>query len=101
MKLQFSLATLLVCMPIAGLVGTACISIPINERANASYTAAVIPGDPTLYRVHVHGWHRPPTVEEVLARAVLAEPLAIAAALGVLWATRRLKSRRQNEPPVG
>jgi len=32
---------------------------------------------------------------------VAYEGLVIAATLGVLWAIRRLKSRRHTEPPVG
>jgi hypothetical protein len=28
-------------------------------------------------------------------------PLSLAATLGVLWLIRRLKSRRENGPPVG
>jgi hypothetical protein len=101
MKLQFSLATLLICMSIAGLVGSACMSIPMNATGHASYMAAVFPGDPSLYRVHVRLRHRPPTAEEVLARTILAEPLAIGATIGVLSTIRRLKPRRHTEPPVG
>ena len=44
---------------------------------------------------------RPPTSREIVGRMALWGPLAIAAALGVLWTVRRLKSRRHTEPPVG
>ena len=44
---------------------------------------------------------RAPNVREISWRMACWEPPILAATLGVLWAVRRLKSGRHNEPPVG
>jgi hypothetical protein len=44
---------------------------------------------------------RAPTGKEIAVQLALWGPAAIAGTLGVLWAIRRLKSRRHIEPPVG
>jgi hypothetical protein len=45
--------------------------------------------------------HRPPTALETIERILLWGVPSIAATRGILWAIRRLKSRRDTEPPVG
>ena len=81
MKLQFSLATLLVCMAIAGIVVRICFSIPVNQAVNSSYTVAVFEGNPKQYRVHIRNIHRLPNLVDASLRMAWAEPLAIAATL--------------------
>jgi hypothetical protein len=44
---------------------------------------------------------RRPKPVEIGQRLAWAAPLSIAATLAALWAIRRLKSRRENGPPVG
>jgi hypothetical protein len=44
---------------------------------------------------------RQPFVSEITFRVAWGGPLAVAATLAILWAIRRLKSRRENGPPVG
>jgi len=79
MKLQFSLATLLVCMTAVAI------------EAGLSFGL----------RVHQYAFDRPPNSSEVIWRLALLWPLAIVTPLGALWLLRRLKSRRHTEPPVG
>jgi hypothetical protein len=43
---------------------------------------------------------RAPVASEIATRLALAGPLSIVVTLAALWAIPRLKSRRENEPPV-
>jgi hypothetical protein len=103
MKLQFSLATLLVCMTVLAVVCAASIALPVSEwqpsPASVRGRAAMMPDGATLtvfYRLT-----RPPNGADVAWRMALWGIPAVAATLGVPWTIRRLKSRRHTEPPVG
>ena len=76
MKLQFSLATLLVCMTVLAVDLAACKAIKVQE----SYTD-----------------YREPTGLEIAQRFAWTAPLPLAATYCLI---RRLKSRRPTEPPV-
>jgi hypothetical protein len=92
MKLQFSLATLLVCMTVLAVVCAACALVPVyfcidsTRGFGKQYTTSI---------------SFPPTLLTFAQRLAWSVPLALAATFGVLWAIRRLKSRRHTEPPVG
>jgi hypothetical protein len=87
MKLQFSLATLLVCLTVFSVVAGICASRPVDQFA----VGTIMDQEPM----------RTPNVREVFWRMAYWEPPILAATLGVLWTIRRLKSRRHNESPVG
>ena len=96
MKLQFSLATLLVCMTVLAIVCTVCAKINVVEQ--------VEPELGTLrfrLRNAVVTVVRQPTASEAAWRVALWGPPAVVGTLAIFWAIRRLKSRRHTEPPVG
>src|SRR5215831_15490933 len=101
MRLQFSLATLLLLVAVAGIVARVCISIPVNQRLNIRYTAAVFEGNPKQYHVHISGSHRSRNLGDASLRMAWALPSAIAATLAILSTIRRLKCRREDEPREG
>ena len=88
MKLQFSLATLLVCVTVLAVVAAVAAKVPVQASG-----LEISWYDGT--------YDRPPNAAELASRLAWSWPLALAATLGVLWAIRRLKSRRHTEPPVG
>jgi hypothetical protein len=97
MKLQFSLATLLVCVTVLAVVCAVAVGIPVSEIVQEYpkwYSSSPI----KPYNV---AHPRPPTTSEIASRLALWGPPALAATLGALWVIRRLKSRRENGPPVG
>jgi hypothetical protein len=111
MKLQFSLATLLVCMTVLAVVCAACISIPVNENLQSRLyrdghriveesVNRAIPVPPSWKEIEICQT-RAPNGEDMAWRLALWGPAAIAVTLGVLWAIRHLKSRRHIDPPVG
>ena len=57
--------------------------------------------DPDPFSSGFVPFSRPPTLSEIVVRTALWGPLAIAGTLAVVWIVRRLKSRREIEPPVG
>ena len=83
MKLQFSLATLLICMTVLAVVCAISIKIPAINM--------VI--DPDPFSSGFVPFSRPPTLSEIAIRLAVWGPTTIAATLGVLWTFRRLKSR--------
>jgi hypothetical protein len=89
MKLQFSLATLLICMTVLAVVAAIGTAFQVHYRTLGMMTG------------FIYEWSGPPSASELVWRIILWGPVAIAATLGVLWAIRRLKSRRHTEPPVG
>jgi hypothetical protein len=104
MKLQFSLATLLVCMTVLAVVCAVAIEMPVFvERQSSIFDlATTLPsGIRTAAFKDSYSFKRPPDGIDIAWRLALWGPSAIAATLGVLWAIRRLKSRRENGPPVG
>ncbi len=100
MKLQFSLATLLVCMTVLAVACIASVTIPIYEKLDTNRHVPIVEGG-----IYIVGWTRSdrhrPTREDIAWRSVVWGPAAIAGTVVVLWAIRRLKSRRHTEPPVG
>ena len=96
MKLQFSLATLLVCTTVLAVVFATCATVPVHEHVVVSPT-----GPPFDAVFGEFDWQRTPGLDEVLQRSILFGTLAVLMMLTALWAIRRLKSRRQTEPPVG
>jgi len=96
MKLQFSLATMLVCVTmLAGDLALAT-AIPVKETIFICFTpdANPRPGDDK------QTYSRPPTDGEIVSRLLIVLPLSIAPPLCALWLIRRLKSRGENGQPV-
>jgi hypothetical protein len=96
MKLQFSLATVLICVTVLAIVAGLSRLVPTHLHG------------PILVGLDASHWNAlwtklPPDVEpksdDVVIRILVWGPLTIAAKLAVLWAIRRLKSRRHTEPP--
>jgi hypothetical protein len=99
MKLQFSLATLLVCTTVLAVVCAAAVSVPVHEtEIRPVLHLYLVPGPHPTDMIETH---RPPTASEIATRLAWAGPLSIAATLVALLFIRRLKSRRENGPPVG
>ena len=88
MGLQFSLATLLICMTV---LAVACRRHPKVGRWINLLSA----------RSWIKHRREPPNVREVFWRMAYWEPQILVATLAGLWIVRRLKSRREIEPPVG
>ncbi len=95
MKLQFSLATLLVCMTALAVASYLSVRLEVLE------TMHFISSDTSVYEGHWEPIYRKPMAREIAWRMAWAGPLAIAATLSLLWAIRRLKSRCHTEPPIG
>jgi hypothetical protein len=93
MKLQFSLATLLICTAVLAVVLSYCISKPVIEPLDYSNPLGPLWSD--------HDIARNPTFSEVSFRFLCLGPPALAGNLAALHAVRRLKSRRHTEPPIG
>ncbi len=89
MKLQFSLATLLVCVTVLAVTFAICKQVPVFIKD---------PFGPPLTNTD-YSQYFPPSMETIAWRFAWAGPLAIAGTLAVLWAIRRLKSRRENGQP--
>ena len=102
MKLQFSLATLLVCMTVLAVVAAISARMPVWELlAEWLNPPRFAPGGTVYQAINRSYWERPPHGAEIVLRLAIWGPVAIAATLGVLWTIRRLKSRRHTDPPVG
>ena len=102
MKLEFSLATLLVCMTVLAVVAAIAALMPVRESRVSGMRVILPQNGATGVMFNDEGvFNRPPTGEDIVARNTIFAPPAIAAPLGVLWAIRRLKSRRENVPAVG
>ena len=97
MKLQFSLATLLVCVTVLGLVCALAAVVPVYERVPYGYGSYTRDSAnlPTIDRIRL------PSASERVRRIGFWVPASAIIMLGVLWTIRRLKSRRENKPPVG
>ena len=116
MKMQFSLATLLVCITVLASVSVIATR-PVHEehwKMPPPVTTHVFLTGPDgvviddTYPEPKVDWNslkftvtRAPTWSEMARRLAWVGPLAIALLVTVLWATRRLKSRRHTELPVG
>ena len=114
MKLQFSLATLLVCVTVLAVVCAFAIRRPVIDLRTNNYDKPFLGdplGDPLGYPLPADAkiisiskshftFERPPNVSEIALRFVTWGIPAIAATLGVLWIVRRLKSRRHTDPPA-
>ena len=99
MKLQFSLATLLVCMTVLAVVCALAFRLKVHqpEKPMGVYIIHGPLADELIEPANDHV----PTPSEAAKRLAIWGPLSIAVTLGVLWLIRRLKSRRENGPPVG
>jgi hypothetical protein len=119
MKLQFSLATLLVCIVAIAIDATVCSALLVRERKTMKYYLPDIIDDEATFSAEIKPPHpanidentptgdalveikRRPHIAEILLRMAWSAPLTVCVALATLWAIRRLKSRRHTEPPVG
>ena len=91
-----SLATLLVCVTVLGVVCALAAVVPIYERVPYGYGSYTRdPANlPTIDRIRL------PSASERVRRIGFWVPASAIIMLGALWAVRRLKSRRHTEPPV-
>jgi hypothetical protein len=98
MKLQFSLATLLVCMTVLAVVCAAAVSMPVREPLlhwdQLDAGTKIISTDPPGPSII----ERPPNFADTAIRLAIWGAPAIATTLSALWAIRLLKSRRKNGP---
>ena len=97
MKLQFSLATLLVCTTVLEVVAGLCASVKVRQDAVISVNHV---GQTAFYDEVSPEIIRLPNETEFARRLAWAAPLSIAGTLAVLWVVSRLKSRREIEPPI-
>jgi hypothetical protein len=103
MKLQFSLATLLVCVTISAVLCTILAAIPACDSIGLVPQSVALTQGSMNFEFFTHqsfNWHKA-TAAEIALRLAWAAPLSLAATLAILWAIRRLKSRREKGPPVG
>jgi hypothetical protein len=82
MKLQFSLATLLVCVTVLAVVFAVAIRLGVYE----SDLSKAVRFSPTVSRYPY--LYRPPNATEIAIRLAWSAPLAILLTLGVLWGIR-------------
>ena len=102
MKLQFSLATLLVCVTVLAVVCAIAAFVPVHESRVYGMRASLSPnGIATITFIDAEFLNRSPTELEIVCRNLIWGPPSIAGILAVLWSIRRLKSRRHTEPPGG
>jgi ABC-type Fe3+ transport system permease subunit len=94
MKLQFSLATLLVCMTVLVIVAAVAVAVRVQEPALLQF-----------FRNDGFEWQPfvecSPTNLEIALRMLGWGTPGLVVTVGLLWLVRRLKSRRENGPPVG
>jgi hypothetical protein len=91
MKLQFSLATLLVCMTVLAVVAAICALVKVHQDAvidenHVGQTATFDEVSPEIIRL--------PNGTEFASRIFLWGPISVAVPLTALWTIRRLKSGR-------
>ena len=95
MKLQFSLATLLVCVTVLAVVAAFAAGIQVHDMTE---------WQPIANSKHqMFQWtefDRPPHVAEIARRMLIWGSPTLVATLAVLWSIRRLKSSRENGPPI-
>ena len=101
MKLQFSLATLLVFMTVLAVVCSLAVEIDIAETRIIFIAGSMIRPADTWEHQRCEIIHRSPTALETIERIFMWGIPSIAATLGILSTIRRLKSRRHTEQPVG
>jgi hypothetical protein len=106
MKLQFSLATLLVCIPMLAVVCAVAVALPVQQTFYFASTGNEGPLPVGYFRYPTKTdavqYLRPPNLSEIAWRLAVWGPLAFATTTPLaLWLIRRLKSRRENGPPVG
>jgi hypothetical protein len=99
MKLQFSLATMLVCVTVLAVVCVLAIRLKVHqpEMPTGVYSLSGQSAEELVIPANDHS----PAPSEAAKRLALWGPLSVAATLGALWAIRRVKSHRENGPPVG
>jgi hypothetical protein len=88
MKLQFSLATLLICMTVLAVVAAICSRVLITETLLPNPFQTPNPFEPDGPLIS-----RPPTVGEIALRMSLWGPASIVVSLGALWVVRRFRTR--------
>jgi hypothetical protein len=103
MIFQFSLATLLVCTTVLAVVSAVAVRLDVDEWTRGTVTEThIINGTPiNVTRTVSFGSIRRPMASDVAWRLIWWGGPAIAATLAMLWLVRRMKSRRENGPPVG
>ena len=99
MKLQFSLATLLVGVTVLAVICAVAVAVHVHEilQLAGPYQYGVNPP----YQLYKFEFDRAPHIAEIAWRMFVWGTPSVAATLAVLWSIRRLKSRRHTEPPVG
>ena len=96
MKLQFSLATLLVCVTVLAVVCSIAGRIKVHQPA---VTRSIVVSGSNISGTFRPARDRPPITSEVAERVALWGIPSIATTLAILWLIRRL--RQPNRPPVG
>jgi hypothetical protein len=103
MKLQFSLTTLLAVTTALAIDSAVCALIGVPEIPVITVTETFgienIPSSEETV-TSTAGEHAPNLIE-LSRRLAWSAPLSIGVTVGVLWTIRRLKSQRENGPPVG
>src|SRR5262245_46999711 len=95
MKVQFSLATLLIITTVLAIVCAVCVALPVRAELYRSLELINPPKGEveirTEGRLVVYEYHRPPTASEIAIRLSIFGPLAIAAVLLTQWALRKMR----------
>lgn len=99
MKLQFSLATLLVCVTVQAMVAAACTRLPVADSQRVQTSRGLDWGFLSIALTwEIRDFTRPPIASEAAVRMAWAGPLAVAITLSALWLIRR--RRQPNRAPV-
>jgi hypothetical protein len=101
-KLQFSLATLLVCMTVLAMVCVLAVTVSDLGITEEGVDPPRIDATGALLQTLHHAYFQhSPSAGAIAARLALWWPISIVTSLGALNMIRRLKSRRENVPAVG
>src|SRR5262249_30243724 len=100
MKLQFSLATLLVCITVQAVVAAICAQIRVTDTSEIIRQLRLAPSGTrfTQFDVPIELVRRPPTIGEIALRLGFWGPVSAVATLSVVWIVRRLRRRTCPSP---
>jgi len=90
MKLQFSLATMLLCMTVLAVDSAFCMRLKAFHMISVSEQYVGTATKKIITVVSQSPQTEPPTIAEIILRFAWSVPLSIAATLSALWFIRRL-----------
>ena len=99
MKLQFSLAKLLICVTVLAVVCAFAVTLTVKEITFPSLPRNF--SGEEINTFSLLSYSHPPTGWDITRRLAFWDTPAVTVTLAGLWIVRGLKSRREIEPPVG